>query len=340
VVPLWGRFFLPANGKGHEFSVFVGPVLAVLIWRYRRTLWQALPRAQQQPLLVVVLVSLLMGMGSLSTLEVPRGLSPFDLLRPLPGFRSIGVTGRYWCFLALPLSLFGAGALWTFLSRCPGGAKAAIVCGLALLTQLGAQTTALLSTVVTGRSYRPVEWTDSWKQDRPITFVLRGAHLQGELITPTRAVLDCYDEDDIPHAEMNPGTGLVRSVTLPEGSRLAGSKIRARFVTWSRILIDLDSPVEVSPSAAEESTVEVVLNQAYHHQWTAPGGTLSPSAHNNIVLRCNESRLGSGPVELSFHDPISRWGWNISRGAWGAWLVILSVLVVRRGTDRRWANPR
>jgi hypothetical protein len=287
-------------------------------------------------------------MGSLQSLHVPRWLSPFDLLRPLPGFRSIGVTGRYWGFLALPLSVLGAGALWVFLSNRPGTLKAALGVGLALLIQLGAQTTALLSSVVSGRPYQPVEWKGSWARGETVAFIERGGRLQGELITPVRAVLDCYDEDDIPHAGMDPGTGLVRSVTLEKGSGLEGSTIRARFVTWSRIRIDLEPSPGRSVTPDSASQVEVVLNQAYHHTWTAAGGTLARGGRNNLALCCDEARLCDGPVDLIFHDPVSARGWTVSRIAWPVWLGCLTALMVcraalgqrpGRATDRS-AGPR
>jgi hypothetical protein len=107
LLPMRGKV-LPANDNGHELSVFIGPILGYCLWRYRHWLSANLPASMGRPLLVVSLVSIVLGMGSLKVLHVPSWLSPFDLLRPLPGFRSMGVTGRYWGFLALPLSLLSA----------------------------------------------------------------------------------------------------------------------------------------------------------------------------------------------------------------------------------------
>ena len=55
-----------------------------------------LPRTVRAPLIIVSLVSIWMGMGSLHALHVPVALSPFDWLRPLPAFRSIGVRPHYY----------------------------------------------------------------------------------------------------------------------------------------------------------------------------------------------------------------------------------------------------
>ena len=113
LLPVRGKL-LPANGNGHELSVFIGPIIGYLLWRYRSWLKDQLPSSMMKPLLLVSVVSIILGMGSLKPLHIPTWLSPFDILRPLPGFRSMGVTGRYWGFLALPLSLLGAAALWRF----------------------------------------------------------------------------------------------------------------------------------------------------------------------------------------------------------------------------------
>lgn len=335
LVPSWGRFFLTANGKGHEFSVFIGPVLAVLIWRFRKPLLRVMPRSLSLPLLVVALASVWLGMGSLQLVHVPRWLSPFDLLRPLPGFRSIGVTGRYWGFLALPLSLLGAGALWSFLATRPGRLKTVLWVGLALVTQLGAQTTALLAQHIRGYSYHPVDWKAVASEGRPVEFILSGSRFQGELITPARAVIDCYDEDDIPRADVAAGTGLVRSVQVSEGSGLEGIGVFGRFETWSRIRIQTDSPGDDLSATAPGSTVEVQLNQAYHPGWTAPRGRLLAGPGKLLTLQCEASVLRRGPVDLQFHDPVSSLGWEVSQLAWASWCGALAGLLATGAILRR-----
>jgi hypothetical protein len=136
ILPVRGKV-LPANGNGHELSVFIGPVVMFLLWRYRHWLIESLPTAMRRPLMIVSIASLVLGMGSLTSLHVPIWLSPFDALRPLPGFRSIGVTGRYWGFLALPLSLLGAAALWKFAAESPPGWRLHACLGVAVALQLG-----------------------------------------------------------------------------------------------------------------------------------------------------------------------------------------------------------
>ena len=87
--------------------------------------------------LTVSVVSICLGMGSLHSLGLPVWLSPFDWIRPLPGFRSIGATGRYWGFLALPLSLAATEmAICRYTKDAPEGPRKTLLLGAALLTQL------------------------------------------------------------------------------------------------------------------------------------------------------------------------------------------------------------
>jgi hypothetical protein len=311
LVPVWGKFFLSANGKGHELSLFIGPVLAALIWKYRRPIWTDAPPAMRVPLLFVGIASLWLGMGSLRTLHVPPALSPFDLLRPLPGLRSMGVTGRYWGFLALPLSLLSAGALWQFLAARDHGPRVWICLGAALLLQIGFQTSALLSRSLSGRAYQPVPWKGEFHEaETSVRFVLRADHLQGEIITPTRAVLDCYNHDDLPRAQTVPGERLV----------LSPARIQGAFVTWNRIRLHQE-PSADPPSP--DAQVEVRLNQAYHRFWSSGDGVVLRGDHNNLAFRCAASKLRDGPVELSFHDPVSARGMRVSLAGWSAWGILL-----------------
>src|SRR4029077_9789769 len=138
VIPMRGKL-LPANGLGYELSVYIGPVLAWAIWRHRQWWRTPIPAEMKAPLLVVGIVSIVMGMGSLAAMHVPRWLSPFDLLRPLPGFRSVWITGRYWGFLALPLSLLGAASLWRLATEGRSRVRLALWMGALLFFQLGFQ---------------------------------------------------------------------------------------------------------------------------------------------------------------------------------------------------------
>src|ERR1700737_2642161 len=60
LLPLRGKL-LPANGNGHELSVFIGPVLGYCVWRYRHWLPANLPPEIRGPLLGVSLVGIVLG---------------------------------------------------------------------------------------------------------------------------------------------------------------------------------------------------------------------------------------------------------------------------------------
>ena len=80
LLPVRGKI-LPANGLGHELSVFIGPVVAWALWRHRHWLSSQLPESMKKPLLAVTIVSVVMGMGNLALLHLPRWLSLYDLLQ-------------------------------------------------------------------------------------------------------------------------------------------------------------------------------------------------------------------------------------------------------------------
>jgi len=98
LIPMRGKL-LPANGTGIELSVFIGPFLAFLIWRYRHVLREQLPREMKIRCLVVSVISIWLGMGSLPRVHF-RLAQPIRLACPLPAsVRS--VSRRFWGFLAL-----------------------------------------------------------------------------------------------------------------------------------------------------------------------------------------------------------------------------------------------
>jgi hypothetical protein len=332
ILPVRGKL-LPANGNGHELSVFVGPVLLILMWKYRGWLAAHMPKDMKHPLLVVAVVSIILGMGSLRSLHVPVWLSPFDLLRPLPGFRSVGVTGRYWGFLALPLSLLGAAALWRYLSEPTPHRRMHIVAGLGLLLQLGFQSETLFVhwrgtpaplPATTGAAFR------SGPED--IEYVKRqGRRFQGEFIAPTRGVIDCYDMDEFIHADIRPGKGLIRRV-IAVGNR-GHSEIRAsaRFVTWSNIQIVLDALPGRSGYrgvASANAPVRIVLNQAFHPLWQSAGCSTLRSLRGNLILECPLARLQQGPLELTFDDKLSDFSAYVSTMSWTIWLLCAAVMAL------------
>lgn len=321
ILPVRGKVF-PANGNGHELSVFIGPVIAYLLWRYRHWLNASLPSSMKRPLLIVSVISIVLGMGSLKALHIPTWLSPFDLLRPLPGFRSMGVTGRYWGFLALPLSLMGAAALWRFVVEFQHTPKLRIYLSAALLLQLGFQTETVLGNWIDTSPYVQIPLQNQFRRGpEDIEYVRRGAQLQGEFITPTRGVVDCYDMDDFIRADISPGKQLIRRV-LGDWHSLKQLAVEAKFLSWNRIQLEAQTtPMSVTASTTPPQRIQLVLNQAFHPLWQAPGCETLRHARGNLIVDCPMSRLQQGPIELSFHNELSEHAAHVSTLAWKSWLI-------------------
>jgi hypothetical protein len=314
LIPMRGKV-LPANGTGIELSVFIGPVLFYLVWRYRRVLLEELPRDLRLPLLVVSVVSIWLGMGSLRIAHVPVWLSPFDWLRPLPGFRSIGVTGRYWGFLALPLSMLAASALWRYAHTEPPTRRSAMLIASAFLIQMGFQGESLLAAWWPSHVQPEVALDGIYdgKLERIATVMNPGTaaapHMQGEVISPTRAVANCYDMDNFTRAEVGTGTSLIKKVHT---DTTADVPLDGGFITWNRIRLLAVAASKQATLANHGSILHIELNQAYHTGWRSTSCTLERGAKDNLVASCPVAGLAAGPVDLVFADPVSELGARVS----------------------------
>ena len=339
LIPMRGKV-LPANGTGIELSVFIGPVLFYLVWRYRRALLEELPRELQLPLLVVSVVSIWLGMGSLHVAHVPVWLSPFDWLRPLPGFRSIGVTGRYWGFLALPLSMLAASALWRYAHTELPTRRSAMLIASAFLIQMGFQGESLLaawwpSHVV--QSDVALEGLFDGKLERIATVMNPGTaadpRMQGEVISPLRAVTNCYDMDNFTRAEVSNGTNLIKKVHTDSTTDIP---LDGGFITWNRIrLLTAAAPEDAAALADLGSTLHIELNQAYHTGWRSTSCTLERGPNDNLVASCPVEKLAAGPVDLVFSDPVSELGARVSLKAAFVLGVSISLLTLAALVPRR-----
>jgi len=305
LLPVHGKLIVPATGNGHELSVFIGPMLAWLIWRYRHRLLTSLPLQMKWPLLIVGAVCIWLGMGSLAPLHVPRWLSPFDLLRPLPGFRSLLVTGRFWGFLALPLSLLGAAALWRFVAVHPRPEKLRVWMLALLAFQLSFQLITIFAQWLPGHRYPAVEFRRSFAGGaEDITYVVKQRRLQGSLMTPTTAVQDCYDQDDFIRADVAPGSQLVQSVvatgaparpaaatshaaSLSDAAFVnptAGTRdvdpalVSATFLSWDRIRVTSHGAIPMTSATPPHAAAASASASASASATTAPGATTNQAA--------------------------------------------------------------
>jgi len=322
LLPVRGKLIIPAAGNGHELSIFIGPVIAIALWRYRTLVLQGLPRNLRAPLIVVSLISVWMGMGSLHVLHVPVALSPFDWLRPLPAFHSMGVTGRYWGFLALPLSLLGAAALRRFAFQQPNARVLRTWMLAALLLQFGFQVDVLADEAFAGQRRPPIAARpESAGDGASVRYVYGRRQLQGTLIAPRQGVIDCYDNDDFTHARMRAGPGLVQSISVDNPRQPPA--LTAHFADWDHIRIDAASP----PHGDYGSRVVIAFNQAYHRFWKSSDCAVLPASSGNMVAVCDGAALARHPLDIRFHDALSTLGARVSLATWGAWLGAMLVLL-------------
>jgi hypothetical protein len=111
------------------------------------------------------------------------------------------------------------------------------------------------------------------------------------------------------------------------------SSLQAGFLTWNHIRI-IRKPMAAPGGGAEgtQSTVRIVLNQAYHPLWRTPDCAMERGPQNNLVAACSADRLRKGPIDLTFFDAVSELGMRTSCVAWifmGALLVLLSLIAWR-----------
>ena len=340
LLPVHGKLIVPATGNGHELSVFIGPMLAWLIWRYRHRLLTSLPVQMKWPLLIVGAVCIWLGMGSLAPLHIPRWLSPFDLLRPLPGFRSLLVTGRFWGFLALPLSLLAAAALWRFVAVHPRPEKLRVWMLALLGFQLSFQLITIFTQWLPGHRYPAVDFRQAFAGGaQDITYVVRQRRLQGSLMTPTTAVQDCYDQDDFIRADVAPGSNLVQSVAARD---IDSAVVSAEFLSWNRIRVTPHGQIPMLAASAThtlatdqgatttEGALQIILNQAWHPYWRSSACQVAETGRGNLALNCSQASLAQGPIDLRFYDPVSARGAQISRISWIYWLCATGIALAAR----------
>jgi hypothetical protein len=355
--PLYLLFFMlvpgrvepiPATVRAHELSVFIGPAIAWAIWRYRTAVFPQVPRAIAKPWLVVALASLVLGMGSLSALGIPKFISPYDLLRPLPGFRSIGVTGRYWGFLALPLSMLGAAALSRLAAEGPSPRRLRTLMILVLLIQVGFQVESMIETMAGTRRYRPVPIGGLFAKPEPIEYVHGYGSKEGETITPTRGVIDCYDMGDFIRPAMLPGTDLVARARSGPLDLAADGRFTGVFVRWNEIGIEIArGPDGIRPDEdgrywlppkmmrpprrgviAGKEGIRLVLNQAYNRHWVPSSGRVSKGPFGNLAVTVSWSELWNSPLVLKYVDPVSERAVRVSATSWVVWAMLTSLVLV------------
>jgi hypothetical protein len=298
LLPVRGRI-LPAPAGGHEFSVFIGPVLAYLIVRYRHFIRETLPREEQVSFATVSAIVFVIGLGSWRTLGRWLPPSPFDILYPLPGFRAVGIPARFWGYLALPLAICSAISIRAFdRSVVPPLHRKVVWAGIYFLTLgylVGTLPQPFMSAA--GRAVVPPAIVPSHVNS--ILNVLDPIGSQAATILPARGVIHAYNDHDYLKGDISPGTDLIRSV---QGADPQTPPVSARWDGWNRIVVD--APANVGP-------VSIILNQNFHPVWRSSLGTLSVYGTGNMMISL-PPRPQPTVVVLSFVDPASVRGRAVS----------------------------
>jgi hypothetical protein len=136
------------------------------------------------------------------------------------------------------------------------------------------------------------------------------AYQQGELISPLRAVTNCYDMDSFTRAEVRPGSQLLKTLRIDTKRLPADTPLDAGFMSWNRMRL-LSSPA-LGAAAQRNSMLHIELNQAYHTGWSSTQCTLTQGEHANLVANCPARELAAGPVDLVFFDPVSELGKQVT----------------------------
>src|SRR5262249_55158086 len=135
-------------------------------------------------------------------------------------------------------------------------------------------------------------------------------HMQGEVISPVRAVTNCYDMDNFTRAEVTNGNNLIKAVHTDAATAVP---LDGGFVTWNRIrLLTAAAPEDGATLSNLGSLLHIDLNQAYHTAWRSTTCPLERAPKDNLVASCPVEKLAAGPVDLVFSEPVSDLGARVS----------------------------
>jgi hypothetical protein len=157
-------------------------------------------------------------------------------------------------------------------------------------------------------------------------------HMQGEVISPLRAVTNCYDMDNFTRAEVTNGTNLIKQVHTDS---TADVPLDGGFVTWNRIRLLTATALPDGTLSDPGSMLHIELNQAYHTGWRSTSCKLERGAKDNLVASCPIEELAAGPVDLVFSDPVSELGARVSLKAGLVLGVSISLLTLAALAPRR-----
>jgi hypothetical protein len=324
LLPVRGKV-IPAPANGHEFSLYIGPVLAYLLVRQRAWIGQAFPADERRRALAVSAVTFVIGLGAFRALAPWLPPGPFDLLHALPGFRAVNIPSRFWGYLALPLALASAVAIRRLETAPWTGARTRLAWALLFLFALPFQAVSLASPFLNRLGRWTVPAITATAPIRTIDNVEGPVASQALALAPDVGIIQAYNLHEYIRGAIAPGPELIRPAA--DQAPIA----RAEWRGWNEIVVTL--PAGGGPGA-------VVLNQNYHPSWRAAPGEATRDAAGNLVLMLPESMPAATTVRLWFRDEWSIRGASVSRVSAVALLVAAVGLVLAGIGTRFRSGPR
>ena len=330
VLPARGKI-LPAPANGHEFSLYIGPVLVYLLIRYRARIAKSFPAGERRRCLVLSVLIFLIGLGAFRSLGAWAPPGPFDLLHLLPGFRAVGIPARFWGYLALPLALAGAVAIRGLETETTAARPHRTVWALLVLFAIPFEVISLAGPFLAAKG----------RQDSPAAPLPERIHAivnaegpyasQALSLKPDAGLIQAYNDHDYLRGSIAPGAELVRNAVAADGKALRAA---AQWDGWNAIVLTL-------PGGGGPGTI--LFNQNFHPRWTSSAGLVTRNEDGNLMLRLTAPLPAGAALTLRFHDPWSAAGKEVSRVS--AWVLlaaasILGVLeLAARRRSRRAAAP-
>lgn len=326
LLPVRGKV-LPAPANGHEFSLYIGPVLAFLLVRYRGQIARAFPDDDRKRMLAVSAASFLLGLGAWKALASWLPPGPFDLLHRLPGFVAIGIPSRFWGYLALPLALACAAAISRLEAETGPSRSRRVLWAGVFVSVLGFQLLSIVPPFVSERGRVVVEEKTVPKSVTEIRYVHGPRLSQAAELSPETGLLEAYNEHEFIQGKIRQGSEIVVSAASREGRLVL---IAGGWVGWDRIRLEF-------PSGAPAGT-EILLNQNFHPRWLFSGGLAERDSNGNLRALLAKAVPAGSVLELTFRDPSSVLGARVSR--WSAFAVLAAGLVLAVGRLARAVRSR
>jgi hypothetical protein len=302
LLPVHGKV-LPAPANGHEFSVYIGPVIAYLLVRYRREALAGFPELDRRRFLLVSGVTFVLGLGAWRALASWMPPGPFDLLHDLPGFRAVGIPARLWGYLALPLALASAIAIRRLEGETAAGRPRRALWSALFVFTLGFQLFSIALPFVSPIGREVVEPAPL---PRAITTIQNVAEpepgSQAAELKPTTDLINAYNGHDYLQGKIVAGSALVLEARDGDGSPLS---VTAHWNGWDQIHLTL--PAGARPGAM------VILNENFHPRWSAAGAVVTRNKTGNLCLRLHAPVRPGAVLDLTFRDVFSILGSQVSR---------------------------